>query len=227
MMSRPLILTPDPSSHASSPKGTHTMNTRPSTRSHGFGAALAALLAFTLALVGCDPPTQADPVRYGTVEVFIAPEWLSLDRARIRDELRNLAALGPRFVEAGEGGRSTARVIVQPYDAQGCSLGAGRWTIGSRVVEIDPTCTPGDTAFRQAVGHEVGHVLGMSHVCAHEGDAPDCSPVGYGPAMMAPRLGGVVRFGFGEAFSDSLGDDVPTELDLAEYRRATTRDGGL
>jgi hypothetical protein len=171
------------------------------------------------ALWGCDPPTQSDPVRYGTVTVFIAPEWLNLDKGRIREELRNLDALGPHFVEAGEGNRSAARIVVQPFDAQGCTLGAGRWEVGSRVVEIDPTCTPGDTAFRQAVGHEVGHALGMTHVCQRAGDAPDCSPVGHGPAMMAPRLGGTPVIGFGEAFSDTLGEDAPTPLDLAEYRR--------
>ncbi|TAK26698.1 MAG: hypothetical protein EPO40_19455 [Myxococcaceae bacterium] len=182
--------------------------------------ALLALLALT-ALVGCDPPSQADPARYGEVSVYVAPEWLSLDKARIRDELQLLGALGPRFVEAGEGHRSTARVIVQPFDSEGCTLGAGRWLVGSRVVEIDPTCTPGDTAFRQAVGHEIGHALGMSHICARPGDAPDCSTVGYGPAMMAPRLGGGgVSIGFGEAFADALGEDAPTVLDLAEYRRA-------
>lgn len=173
------------------------------------------------AFLGCDPPTQSDPVRYGTVTVFIAPEWLSLDKARIRDELVNLDALGPHFVEAGEGNRSVARIIVQPFDSQGCSLGAGRWEVGSRVVEIDPDCTPGDTVFRQAVGHEVGHALGMVHICQHAGDALDCSPVGYGPAMMNPQLGGGTpgTIGFHEAFSDALGEDAPTPLDLAEYRR--------
>lgn len=176
---------------------------------------ILALLCLALAApVGCDPPSQADPARYGTVSVFIAPEWLDVDEARIRDELVILSALGPRFVEAGEGGRSTARVIVQPYDSEGCTLGAGRWLVGSRVVEIDPTCTPGDTAFRQAVGHEVGHALGLQHCCRHEGEAADCSPVGFGDAMMNPSLSGG-----GESFDPALANDAPTPLDLAEFRR--------
>lgn len=133
-----------------------------------------------------------------------------------------IEALGPRFVEAGEGNRSAARVIVQPYDSEGCTLGAGSWIVGSRVVEVDPDCAAGDTAFRQAVGHEIGHALGMRHVCAHPGDAVDCSPVGFGDAMMNPSLGGG-----GESFDPMLAQDEPTPLDLAEYRRVYARDGGL
>lgn len=174
-----------------------------------------------LALLASCTPTQHDPATYGTVRVFIAPEWLPIDRQRIRDELARLGALGPAFVEAGEGGRSTAQVVVQPFDSRQCSLGAGRWEVGSRIAEVDPTCTAGDTAFRAAVGHEVGHVLGLHHVCARPGDAPDCSPVGYGPAMMAPTLGSSV-----EGFDAALSQDEPTVLDLAEYRRAR-RYGGL
>ena len=186
------------------------------------------LMAAISLLNGCAPPSQADPALYGTVTVFIDPGWLQLDQTRIRDELVLLSALGPRFVEAGTGNRATSRVIVQPFDSYGCSLGAGRWLVGTRIVEIDPTCTPGDSLFRQAVGHEVGHAIGMTHICLHPHDAPDCSPVGYGPAMMNPRLNAAtVGAGFGEAFTDTLGEDSPTELDLAEYRRSVTRDGGL
>jgi hypothetical protein len=176
---------------------------------------LLTLIAFAT-MIGCDPPSQADPARFGTISVYIDPEWLQLDKARIRDELALLDALGPHFVDAGEGGRSTARVVVQPFDSQGCTLGAGRWIVGSRIVEVDPTCTAGFSAFGQAIGHEIGHALGMQHVCARPGDAHDCSPVGFGPAMMAPSLGGG-----GESFSPELAQEAPTELDLAEYRRAS------
>lgn len=188
----------------------------------------ASLIAlFLISLMGCDPPSQADPARFGTVTVFIAPEWLNIDKERIRAELVNLNALGPLFVESGEGNRSISRIVVQPFDSNGCTLGAGRWIVGSRVVEVDPTCTPGDTAFRQAVGHEVGHALGMSHICQHPDDAPDCSPVGHGPAMMNPQLGGSsTPIGFNEAFNGRLAEDQPTVLDLAEYRRIAAIDGG-
>lgn len=188
--------------------------------------ALVALLAL-VALAGCDPPSQADPARYGTVRVFIDPEWLDVDEALIVRELARLEALGPAFVSAGEGGRSTARVAVQAFVSRDCTTDAAHWEVGSRVVEIDRTCFTSESTFSQAIGHEIGHALGMGHVCLRAGDAAECSPVGFGPAMMNPRISADGPGpGFHEAWLDALGEADPTPLDLAEYRRVAARDGG-
>ena len=203
--------------------------------------AFLPLLALALVAGGCaDPPTQHNEARYGVVRVFVAPEWLELDKVQIRQQLVNLDALGPSFVEAGEGGRSTARVIVQPMTSgAGCFADAAHWIVGTRIVEIDRTCMVSESSFRQAVGHEVGHALGMLHICEREGDLPDCSPVGYGDAMMGPRLRPTDDApGFTEAYTGALGFDEPTDLDLAEFRRvyavvevlpppSAARDGGV
>jgi hypothetical protein len=146
------------------------------------------LLLIALLLSACESSTQFNPSTYGEVSVFISSEWLDLDKRRIRDQLLTMNRLGPRFVETNFG--STARVIVRRFESQNCEIsGAGRHFLGTRVAEIDPVCTPGDTAFRTTVGHEIGHVLGMAHVCKYAGEVSDCSTVGFGDALMNPILG--------------------------------------
>lgn len=175
------------------------------------------LLFLLTVFARCEPTTQHNPDIYGRVTVFLSSEWLPIDRPRLREALVNLNRLGPAFVETEFA--STADVVIRPFESPGCAL-AGRHVVGTRVAEVDPACTPGDTAFRTAVAHEIGHVLGMRHVCRREGEAEDCSPVGYGPALMNPYLWEQKDPLDPVPFTDS-----PTDLDLAEFRR-TRRDGG-
>lgn len=178
---------------------------------------LAALAAVAL-LARCEPATQHDPDRYGRVTVFLASDWLPVDRPRLREALANLARLGPAFVETEFA--SSADVVLRPFASPGCAL-AGRHTVGTRIAEVDPACTPGDTAFRTAVAHEVGHVLGMAHVCRREAEAADCSPVGYGSAVMNPYL-----WEQKDPLDPVPFTDRPTDLDLAEFRRVRRTDVG-
>lgn len=165
-----------------------------------------------LGILSCNP-SQSDPVRYGVVKVWADPNWIPYDQERIRSVLTNLQALGPAFVLTAN--PSEADVLVSPYEANNCTTdGAGRYFPGTRRVEVDPVCTPGDIFFRATVGHEIGHALGMKHICRRTEEVSDCSPVGYGEAMMNPYYHEV----------DLSGDFVnpsenPTELDLAEFRR--------
>lgn len=180
----------------------------------------ALLVALLGLLVACapDPPTQHDPVRYGAATVFVSPEWGATDSAAIRAELGHLGNLGPTFTETDA--RPTARVIVQPFATDSCWTNAAHWTVGTRVVEIDRTCMTDEDSFEQAVGHEIGHALGLTHICERPGDLPRCSPVGYGLAMMGPHLRGADNGpGFGEAYTGAAVNPFPTDLDLAEYRR--------
>lgn len=171
----------------------------------------AALLP---SLSGCDP-SQHDPVRYGTVAVYVSPAWSARDRARIESELRALQALGPAFVVTDTSER--ADVIVTLWTSPDCATaGAGGHTLGTRVAEVDPTCAPGDGAFRAFVGHEIGHALGMLHVCTVHETGADCSPTVRGsPAMMA-------RSPFVDSRDPVIGlvaVDTPQALDLEEFAR--------
>lgn len=161
----------------------------------------------SIAMLSCGP-TQNDPVRYGVVKVWIAPGWISYDTGRIRDAMRTLQRLGPVFIETTI--ESEADVTVHRFKSSDCTLdGAGGWIVGSTRVEVDPVCAAGDDAFRSIVSHEVGHAVGMQHVCRFAGESTFCSPVGYGDAVMNPTI----------RTDDAVPDDVPTELDLAEFRR--------
>lgn len=178
------------------------------------------LAVAVLFVVSCVAPSQHDPARWSRISVaFGAPidsagPWRDDQLAELRAELPALDALGPSFVEATDG---SADLVVRPFDSGAeCRLGAGRYTLGASFVEIDAACTGGYTGLRAAMGHEIGHALGMSHVCTHDGEASDCSPVGYGFAMMNPRLS------YGDALDSGPNDiasDAPTEFDLAEFRR--------
>lgn len=64
----------------------------------------------------------------------------------------------------------------------------------------------GDRALQTVFMHELGHWLGMKHVCQHRNERRECSPVGYGWAIMNP----VVENGFVTEF---------TTLDISEFRR--------
>lgn len=169
--------------------------------------------AFCAALLGCSPPDQHAPEVFGTVRVWISPAWLPIDRPRIVEQLANLGRLGPQFVVADA--PSYADVLVYPFESDDCQrTGAGRWFSGTRRIEVDPACTGGDTAFRTAIGHEIGHAIGMRHVCMYEDETTDCSPVGFGRAMMNATI---------DEGDDPLAPvpftDRPTELDLLEYAR--------
>ncbi len=177
---------------------------------------IITLFAAVLALVAC-PPTQNDPALYGSVSVYVDPGWFGFQSEWIDQELGYLGALGPTFHRTAA--RESADVVVLPAAFEDCQRnGAGRWIVGTRVVEVDPVCTPGEDAFRAAIGHEIGHALGLSHVCtASDLDVPGdpCSPVGRGVAMMNPRLRS--SSGSGELFDGA--QERPTALDLLEFQR--------
>ena len=199
------------------------MNSRVITISVWVGAlALAVILVLVLNLVW-KAPTQHDPATYGAVVVELDPAWTPTERGNIARALDNLERLGPDFNLTPTPRPESVRIV--RWHSPDCgSFGVGRHTLGTHVVEVDPACTTGPTALRAAVAHELGHALGMHHVCRQAGPREECSPVGHGDAMMNPQLGEFDAHG-----EYTVPQDEPTALDLAEFRRvfrAPALDGG-
>lgn len=83
----------------------------------------------------------------------------------------------------------------------------GIYTLGTDLVLVDPNCIYSDLQFQAVVAHEIGHWLGMTHVCDLGGLTSDtCSSIGQGRALLNPFLAW-----------DHPAD--PTVLDIQEYNR--------
>lgn len=183
-------------------------------------------------VAGCATFPRPLPAVYGTVHVAFgvpldaADPWRDDQIAQLRTELRSLAALGPEFVETSEG---AADIVLRPFDSREadpehtpCGSGVARFHIGSDYAEIDPTCAHGYGELRAAAGHEIGHFLGMGHICQHEEENASCVPGLRGDAVMNPSVSYQVDDSAEDPDGASAGIDVaqskPTSLDIAEFR---------
>lgn len=222
--------------------------------SMGGCALFAVLLVLVVLVIGprIQYPDRHDEQHYGRVYVRMSDDWTQYQRDRIGEAARNLSRLGPTFVVLradepmpGVGAQTplvlrlrkgewstldlTASGARRPADA--CRQeGTGRYELGTAEVWVDPGCAPGEELVA-AVMHEVGHWLGMGHVCHDAADAAGvtqerpalarCSPVGHGEAFMNPHTAyGVEELGFEQAASFPVATIKPTRLDHAEFARA-------
>jgi hypothetical protein len=122
----------------------------------------------------------------------------------IRDSLRYLEKLG--VIATVE--RTNTDVLIRRWRSQNCLHGRmGQYWWGRSFVEIDPDCSTGRQQFEALIEHELGHWLGMHHICRVDGRTSDtCSNVGRGSAIMNPYL-------------DVDHNLTPTRLDIEEYER--------
>jgi hypothetical protein len=190
--------------------------------------AVLAILLITVPVIVFPRPNQHDERKWGVVHVHLSDNFSQHHQAQAAEAMQELSRLGPTFVLGGEGPNSVEVVSVDLTNGHpgNCSArGAARYDLsirGESKIFIDPTCTQGNLEFRTALMHEVGHALGMQHVCLAREDRRDCSPVGRGFAVMNPNLVNEV----GErdtSFESTDTGPVPTfqiqDLDLREFQR--------
>lgn len=170
--------------------------------------------------------------------------WDAHHLAVATNSLQELNRLGPTFLintHCDQRAMPANSVLVRNVALSGpdgtCDeLGTARLEIGQfdSWIEIDPTCTHGDDEFRTAFIHEVGHKLGMTHICRFAGELPpgECSSVGFGTAVMNTSL--VVDRG--DPWHNGSTDEVASfpvpcfkiqSLDLKEFNRVHLHPGTL
>jgi hypothetical protein len=176
-------------------------------------------------------PNHHDEARWGTVHIHLAdgPEgWSQHHREQARLVLPELNRLGPTFVLGGEGPDAIRVVNVDLTTGRAGQCpdrGVARYVTnrltGDSHIEIDPTCTHGNLEFRTALMHEIGHALGMQHVCQLGEERKDCSPVGRGLAVMNPHLtyGEDEGPGFEQAYTGPIPTFEIQALDVKEFER--------
>lgn len=109
------------------------------------------------------------------------------------ETLPELNRLGPTFqIVSGDANVAVTRAeVVERYTE--CATAPAiiyipRTRSGQNRILIDPVCTNGELEFKTAFMHEIGHSLGMGHICRISDNRNDCSPIGRGQAVMNPSL---------------------------------------
>jgi hypothetical protein len=183
----------------------------------GFLGLFAAMVLIGFAVFGLERllrPNANDQRAHGEVSVYIPA---SVASSVAQNTVRELSRLGPTFRQVFDS--SAADVVVVTEMPTTCTS-AGYHRLGTSVATVNITCTHSPEMLQLAMMHEIGHVLGMTHVCKNAITTEQCSPVGYGPSMMNP----VIEEGWTDDSVPNSGIQYEiTSLDIQEYRRTRTR----
>ena len=164
--------------------------------------------------------------KYGTFRIRLSGQgWDLGERTKIVNQsLTELSRLGPAFqsVEAGE---HVEVFIDDTVQSRSSNCYAGLYIPGpSPRIKLIPTCIRSNLEFQSTFMHEVGHAVGMQHICRRTGEASDCSNVGHQVSFMNPGLNYGTVFQSLNISNETDSDiSVPmlevTTLDIKEFQR--------
>lgn len=196
-----------------------------------FGVLVMLMVGMGFLVQGLMAKGNHNEARFGVHKIRLSG-WREPHLTWAKETLGTLNRLGPSFQVVETGESVVVLSIAQVTSFSQCSgahavafessrpIGSDGGVGASRIV-IDPVCTRGEFEFKAAFAHEVGHSLGMSHVCRTR-DNPALCPVNTprGRAVMNPSLV------YENDSADSLGEDIgaqPTweiqDLDIQEFCR--------
>lgn len=172
-------------------------------------------------------PNNHNESTYGKIKVAVnlnlydtTDSWSSEQLLVIRDALEEAQKLGPTIIVT----EGPADVTIYKTELKCNTQGVGRFIVGTRIIEIDPRCTKSNLELQTTVIHELGHFMGMGHICRDNVQTTlgGCSTIGRGPAVMNPGLvlDNSDGPGFVEVWTGPLPNWKVTELDIKEFKRA-------
>jgi len=165
-----------------------------------------------------------NPQQYGVFRIRLAGDgWSQTRREEVGETLKELRMLGPEVVLVADTDPPEVTGLPVWIDNERPNVcHAGIYQVFPRDnnsvrVTLFPACIGSSLEFRAAFMHEVGHGMGMRHICRTAGEGDDCSPVGYGISFMNPSLV------YDDVSAGSFTFSVPMVrvegLDVLEYRR--------
>lgn len=128
--------------------------------------------------------------KYGVYEIALRGWDLNQTKA-FQQTLPEMNRLGPTFRIVDNEQEANVIVINDSFALCTSERGAGRYFVGTRRIEINPSCMSGELYLQQTFMHEVGHSMGMLHIRRNEQDFTNSStsPLNFiGVAVMNPEL---------------------------------------
>jgi hypothetical protein len=152
--------------------------------------------------------TLQRPNNYRDIIVYIDSKFTFLEHEYIKEALNNLIYFHIRAYPTNNSRNYNIRILRWLNRKECTDSIYGLYRNNTNYILFDPKCVFTREQFIIGIQHEIGHWLGMNHICQPDrrNSTGVCSPVGFGNAIMNP-------------FTDLAAGTIPSKLDLLEYNR--------
>lgn len=185
---------------------------------------LGAVSGLSALIYNVTKPNSHNETKYGVYKINLSgEEWGRLNRRQlVLETLPELNRLGPtmRLVDSG----GDVLVLIDQNQSTTRNCYSGDFMRSQRVITLYPTCISSNIEFKSTFMHEIGHSLGMNHICRKDGEVNDCSPIVRGISIMNPGLDYTDVFENQSIFDEiNRISSVPSieivDLDIKEFNR--------